>query len=329
MKKTLSAFIVLLVTSLSLKSQNVPNTGKPLAEIYTDFHYNLGNDSKTTGFSLNRAYFGYNYFADENFSALIKVEIGNPSELATGSTSRRYAYYREASISYTKDKLNLSFGVTGTRLFDYQQRFWGKRYIANTYQSLNGYGFVADLGVVADYKFSEIVEVDVSLMNGEGYSSLQLDDDLKPSIGITITPVKEMAIRFYTDLIRDEGVWQSTSVGFFGYKNDKFSFGMEASYKSNIDLTVGHNGWGLSTTGAVSLTKKIEFFTRYDYSTSLITASEGTIWSLINNGSFLINGFQYTFNKMVKIAIDNQATFPQDKSKPVSDLIFVNAIFKF
>jgi hypothetical protein len=329
MKKTLSAFIVLLVTSLSLKSQNVPNTGKPLAEIYTDFHYNLGNDSKTTGFSLNRAYFGYNYFADENFSALIKVEIGNPSELATGSTSRRYAYYREASISYTKDKLNLSFGVTGTRLFDYQQRFWGKRYIANTYQSLNGYGFVADLGVVADYKFSEIVEVDVSLMNGEGYSSLQLDDDLKPSIGITITPVKEMAIRFYTDLIRDEGVWQSTSVGFFGYKNDKFTFGMEASYKSNIDLTVGHNGWGLSTTGAVSLTKKIEFFTRYDYSTSLITASEGTIWSLINNGSFLINGFQYTFNKMVKIAIDNQATFPQDKSKPVSDLIFVNAIFKF
>jgi hypothetical protein len=329
MKKTLSAFIVLLVTSLSLKSQNVPNTGKPLAEIYTDFHYNLGNDSKTTGFSLNRAYFGYNYFADENFSALIKVEIGNPSELATGSTSRRYAYYREASISYTKDKLNLSFGVTGTRLFDYQQRFWGKRYIANTYQSINGYGFVADLGVVADYKFSEIVEVDVSLMNGEGYSSLQLDDDLKPSIGITITPVKEMAIRFYTDLIRDEGVWQSTSVGFFGYKNDKFTFGMEASYKSNIDLTVGHNGWGLSTTGAVSLTKKIEFFTRYDYSTSLITSSEGTIWSLINNGSFLINGFQYTFNKMVKIAIDNQATFPQDKSKPVSDLIFVNAIFKF
>ena len=151
------------------------------------------------GFNLNRAYFGYNYIVNENFSATVKLNIGTPEDLAPGSVARRYAYYREASITYAKDKLNLTLGITGTRLFDYQQKFWGKRYIANTYQSLNGYGYVADLGVVADYKFNDIIEADFMLMNGEGYTNIQIDNDLKSSAGITLTPVKQLAVRVYGD----------------------------------------------------------------------------------------------------------------------------------
>lgn len=329
MKKTLVVVYIIIFFYSLLNSQVVENSGKPVAEIYTDFHYNLAGGSKTTGFAVNRAYLGYNYFATQNFSALIRVEIGNPSELSPGSTSRRYAYYRDASITYAKDKLNLTFGITGTRLYDYQQRFWGKRYISNTFQSLNGYGFVADLGLVADYKFNDIIEVDVSLMNGEGYSSLQLDKNMKPAIGVTITPAKGLALRTYNDLIRTEGVWQSTSIVFAGFKNEKFSIGVEFSYKSNIDVVDGHDAWGFSGTGAVNLTKNIEFFTRYDYSASGVVSGDGTIWNLANDGSFLIPGFQYTFNKYVKIALDYQATFPHDKTKNFSDLIFINAVFKF
>ena len=329
MKRVFFTAIVSILTCTIISSQNIENSGKPIAEIFTDFHYSMKPSVKTTGYSVNRAYFGYNYIADENFSATIKLNIGNPDDVLPVTEPRRYGFFREASISYSKDKLNLTLGMTTTRLFDFQQKFWGKRYVANTYQSLNNYGTVADLGLVADYKFSDIVDVDVTLMNGEGYYKIQLDNSLKPSLGITISPIKEVAIRAYGDMIKIHGLWQTTLVGFAGFKNDKITIGGEISHKSNLDLIDGHHAWGFSGTGAVNLTKKIEFFTRYDYSTSVIAPGDATQWNLVKDGQFLINGFQYTFNKIVKIALDNQATFPTDKTRSISDLIFINALFKF
>ncbi len=327
MKKVFLAAGILILTGFSLRSQNVELRGKPVAEIFTDFHYSLAGFPIPTGFSLNRAYFGYNYIANEDFSANIKLNIGTPDDLAQGSEARRYAFFREASISYSKNKLKLTLGMTTTGLFDYQQKFWGKRYVANTYQSINSYGFVADLGLVADYKFSDIVEADVSFMNGEGYSNIQLDNDIKSSVGITVTPVKELAFRAYGDIIKTQGLWQATMVGFAGFKNEKVTIGGEISYKSNLDLIEGHNAWGLSGTGAVSLTKKIEFFTRYDYSSSATVPGDATQWNISKDGSFLITGFQYTFNNFVKVALDYQATFP--KLNAFSDLIYINSVFKF
>ena len=329
MKKVFFTVFVLTLTSVILRSQNIENSGKPIAEIFTDFHYNLKHDSKTTGFSINRAYFGYNYIVDENFSAIIKLNIGNPDDVLPVTEPRRYAFFREASIAYRKNKLNLTFGMTTTMLFDFQQKFWGKRYVANTYQSINNYGTVADLGLVADYKVSDNVDVDVTLMNGEGYYKLQLDNNIKPSLGITFTPIKGFAFRAYGDMMKIQGLWQTTFVGFAGFKNEKVTIGAEISHKSNLVLIDGHHAWGFSGTGAISLTKKIEFFTRYDYSTSAIVPGDETQWNITKDGQFLINGFQYTFNRIVKIALDNQATFPTDKTKTISDLIFINALFKF
>jgi hypothetical protein len=332
MKKVFLTACVVIIAALSAKSQipAIPGIpGKMIAEIFTDFHCSLSGAPATTGFSLNRAYFGYNYIADENFSATIKVNVGNPEDLAPGSVSRRYAQFTEASITYVKNKLYLTLGMTNTRLFNYQQRFWGKRYIANTYQSINGYGYIADLGIVADYKFNDIVEADITIMNGEGYSNIQLDNSIKPSLGITITPTRELAFRAYSDLMQKNGLWQSTLVGFAGFKNEKLTIGAEISYKSNLDLNMGHDSWGISGTGAVSLTKKIEFFTRYDYSSSVIAPGDDIQWNLANDHQLLINGVQYTFNKIVKVALDYQATFPKDKTRTFSDLIYVNALFKF
>jgi hypothetical protein len=222
-----SNFLLLFITLTFYQvtnSQIVPTQGKPVAEIFTDFHYNINDTSKTTGFGLNRAYFGYNFIPGGNFSGSVIVTIGTPDDLPPGSTHRRYAYFREASLSWTKDKLNLTFGITGTRIFNYQQQFWGKRYIASTYQQLNGYGFIADLGVVMDYKFNDIFKGDISIMNGEGYSELQLDNSVKTSAGLTITPVRQLAFRLYGDIDKPLGTWQYTLVGFAGFKNELITF---------------------------------------------------------------------------------------------------------
>ncbi|HPT20760.1 MAG TPA: hypothetical protein PLR88_02350 [Bacteroidales bacterium] len=304
-------------------------TGKPVTEIFTDFHSNINDTSKTTGFGLNRAYLGYNFLPAGDFSGSIIVNIGSPDDLPSDAVHRRYAYFREASVSYSKDNLKINFGITSTRLFDFQQKFWGKRYVANTYQSINGYGNVADLGVVVDYKFNDIIKGDFSIMNGEGYTEIQTDNSVKTSAGLTVTPTKQFAIRLYGDIDRPDGVWQCTLVGFAGFKNELVTVGVETSYKSNLDLIEGHDSWGISGTGGVNVSEKIELFTRYDRATSFTASGDTKRWNHLKDGDFSIVGIQYSFNQNVKMALNYQGTHPREKSRQDSDAIYINALFRF
>ena len=270
MKKIIISVFFLIIWGTILYSQTTRITGNPIAEIFTDFHYNFNDSSKTTGFGINRAYLGYNFIPGDNFSATIIINIGTPDDLVEGATPRRYAFFREASLSYSKNKLTLTLGMTSTKMFDYQQKFWGKRYVANTYQSINGYGYVADIGFSADYKINDIFKADFTLMNGKGYSELQSDNNLKSSAGIYITPNKLLVFRLYGDIIKFENLWQSTLIAFAGIKNDLITLGAEVSYKTNLDHVYGHHAWGISGTGAIRFAENTEFFGRYDHSASII-----------------------------------------------------------
>jgi hypothetical protein len=324
---SISVIAFFLLTSI-LKSQITEYHGKPIAEIFTDFHYSL-TSSKTSGFNLNRAYFGYNYIADKNLSAILKVEVGNPEDLPVDAVPKRYAHYKEASITYTQNKFDITLGITSTQLNSFQQNYWGKRFVANTFQAFNGYGFISDLGVAMNFKFSDIIKADMTIMNGEGYTNIQLDNSVKASIGFIITPTKQFAIRLFGDFIRISGITQSTLICFTGFKNELLTLGAEFNYKTNLDLFEGHNAWGLSCTGGITIFKKTEFFMRFDYSTSSILAGEANEWNIEKDGMFFVNGFQYSFSDNIKIALDYQGTYPALTSSAHNNLIFLNALYKF
>jgi hypothetical protein len=330
MKKAL-LFLSIIFTGIQSFSQAPSLKGNPITEIFTDFHYNTGPDTvKTTGFALNRAYFGYNFLPGGNFSGTLIVNVGNPRDLSINEKQRRYAFFREASMTYTGEKLTMSFGMTSTRSTMIQQKFVGKRYIAESFENVNSYTNVADLGFSADYKVNDIIQLDLTVMNGEGYHSLHVDNSIKTSLGVNITPEKSILIRLYGDLDRPSGIRQNTLIGFLGYKNEAFALGLETAYKTNVDKTRSHDGWGLSATGAVTVTDKTELFGRYDYVTSTKDAElypEG--WNYKTDGQYAVLGFQYTYNQYFRIALDYQGTFPYTASIKDSNGIFVNAHFKF
>ena len=179
MKKYVLIQIALLVFSGFIYSQTQEGSGKPIMEIITDFHLDLNDTAKTTGFGISRAYFGYNYLPGKNFSCKIILNIGTPEDLPKPAAPRRYAFFREASVTYAKDKIKVSFGIVTTKHFIYLQQFWGKRFIATEFEVRNKYGYIADLGVVLDYKFNDKLSGDVAVTNGEGYSEIQLDNGVK------------------------------------------------------------------------------------------------------------------------------------------------------
>ncbi|MDQ1296580.1 MAG: hypothetical protein QG611_558 [Bacteroidota bacterium] len=330
MIKKLLAFPALIILFLSEGSAQVTETtGKPIAEIFTDFHFNFNDTAKHTGFDLNRAYIGYQFLPEGNLSGKIIINAGSPDDLAEGSLSRRYAYFREASLTWSNDNLFVTIGITSTKLFEFQQRFWGKRYIAKPYQLINRYGFVADIGVVAEYKFNEIIKADLSFMNGEGYGDLQADENIRSSIGVTITPVENLVFRIYGDIQRSEDLWQPLFIGFAGFKNSLLKIGGEVSYKSNTDLIRGHHTWGISGTGGINVTEKTEIFGRYDFISSVIMPGDLIKWNYLNDGSIVILGVQHTFNPNVKIALDYQGRYPFSTGEQGTDLIYLNLLFIF
>jgi hypothetical protein len=327
--RTLFLILVSLMAYTSIIAQDQAGTGKPVAEIFTDFHYFPKDTLRTSGYAINRAHLGYNYNSGNSITAVVMVNIGIPEELAEGSVSRRYAYFREASITYTGKKLTLNFGMINTRIFNYQQGFWGKRYLGPEYQNLYAYGSVADLGMVVDYRINSIVKVDFSLINGKGYSNVQFDNSLKAAIGINFSKSDNVLFRLYGDMMKPNGIMQTVLIAFAGYRNNMFSIGVEESYKSNADMIKGHNTWGFSATGAVFLNDKSEIFIRYDNSASATAEGETLPCFHSRDQVFFITGLQYTFTKNLRIALNYRGTNPYDTDRHYSSGYFVNAHFKF
>lgn len=77
------------------------------------------------------------------------------------------------------------------------------------------------------------------------------------------------------------------------------------------------------------MSEENELFARFDYSTSVTKSGDLLPWNYQNDGSFFIFGIQHTFSPNVKVAIDYQGTFPYSTYKKISDLLYVNALFKF
>jgi hypothetical protein len=320
--------IIISYSTISYSQSEVPG-GKPIIEVFTDFHVSLNQvNTNAAGFSLNRAYFGYHYAIDKNFFAVLILNIANPEDLAKGSKARRYAYFREASMNYTNERLSLTMGMIKTNLFMFQQAFWGMRYLAKPFQELNGYGLDSDLGLAAKYKFSDMFEADLSLMNGEGGGNLQLDNNLKASAGLNFSPSKVIYFRAYDDIMKNNGLLQNTFMFFSGIKTDRYFIGADFNYKTNLDTLNGHNAWGISATGGYNISDKWMIFARYDYSTSVIPDVKTEKWNFNKDGSYVISGIQYSVSKSVRIAVDYQGKLWENQNQKNINAIFLNVVLK-
>jgi hypothetical protein len=328
---TLRKFLILQIVYLSpvmLKAQVTQPKGTPVMQIITDFHLDLNDTAKTTGFGISRAYLGYNYQADDHFTCRMVLNIGTPEELPQPATPRRYAFFREASIAYTGERIKVSFGIATTRHFDYLQKFWGKRLVANEFEVRNRYGYIADLGVVADYRVSDQISVDMAITNGEGYSNIQLDNGVRGAAGITWKPGNQLSFRFYNDIIDQGGLMQYTASLFGGIDNKYINFGASFHYKTNMEMAEGQDVWGVSSTGAIKLPRSYEVFARYDYAGSVKLEGESDPWNYNKDGSFIIFGVQKTISYNFKLALDYQDNIPWSSDMKSTGFIFLNALFR-
>lgn len=335
MRKINPIFVLIFcyLISTQLAAQKTDTTtfkphGKPIIAIFSNFHTSFNDGNENSAFEIKRAFFGYSYQLSKEFSVIIKLDIGSHDDESSQSLLKRYAYFKNAALKYSKGKLCLNFGLIDLLQFKVQEKFWGHRYIYKSFQDEHKFGSSADIGANIIYKFNKKISIDFTIMNGEGYVKLQADDTYKGAFGITYKPITNLTTRVYCDLTQKD-VSQSTFSTFVGYKFlKKFSIGFEFNYKSNYQFQKDKNMTGISTYASYDINKKFQLFGRYDCLSSNIITNKENPWNLLNDGSAIIAGIQFAPIKQIKIALNYQDWVPYAKSMSNESYIFVNFEYK-
>ncbi len=298
-----------LLAGMNLIAQQEPEKkayeSKVSGKIFANFNYGLTPESRSTAFSLERAYFGYERQLSDHFFANVKLDVGSPDDISEFSKLRRYAYFKNAGIKYVNGKITVWGGLFDMLQYKIQEKFWGYRYLYKSYMDEYKIGPSADLGAGIQYDISDIFITDMVISNGEGYSSPQRDNTYKIGWGLTSRPINGLTFRTYYAIFT-AAVPEMTFTGFAGYDAGHFRLGAEYNYQHNYKFNQDRDRFGYSVYSTYVFSDQFEIFLRYDQLHSNILEETTVPWNLPNDGSALLGGLQYTPLKNLHFTMDYQ-----------------------
>ena len=311
------------ITAYSQDTKAEEPKGKAIVQVFGNFHSGFGAEKNDRGFELERSYLGYEYKLNKGLSIKGVMDIGKSNDV---SDYQRIAYIKNAMVSWKTDNFTLNGGLISTTQFNFQEKFWGYRYIMKSFQDQYKFGSSADLGISATYKFADWISADAIIVNGEGYKKVQKNDGLNYGLGITLAPVKGLQIRLYGGLNEDyeEGKKDIMNMAaFIGYKNDKFSIGAEYNQMKNANYKESADQSGYSVYTTLNLNKKTTLYARYD---DLLSKND---WNKAKDESAAIVGAQFKLGKYVKIAPNFRMNMPKADGANNEYAAYMSCFFGF
>ena len=322
LKTSLTVILMLLSFLVMAQETEVKPKGKATAKVFFNYHLDLTEDvDQTSEFEIQRAYLGYKYAFNDKFSASVTLDAGK------GDVSDYSVFVKQAQLDFKASKsVTLSFGVIGMKQFKDQEKFWGYRYIYKSFGDQYKFGTSADLGIMANFKLSSDLKLDVLIVNGEGYKKLQ-DSDGKHRVGANLVySPSNWVFKGYFDSMSLDDTTVNNLAFFAGYKTNTFRLGAEynmlqngESYKSaaeDYELT------GLSFYGTYNINKQWNVFGRYDDFSTNEEAGD------INEGTILA-GVEYRAIKGINTSLNYRTTNFNDSSINNESLVYVNLEFAF
>lgn len=268
------------------------------------------------GFQMERAYLGYEY----QFSPAWSTTVILDAQQGNGTSIDR-VFVKNAFAKYHRDGLTVMAGIVPTVQGTLAESNWGYRYVAKSFYDLNGFGHTADLGIYAKYDINDMFSADLSILNGEGFRRIQMDNDLLYGAGLTFKPYKQFFVRAYADIntrMLDTTIMNDTLRSMkknvqlsAGYDGKHFRLGADYNWQWGSNLMKGQVLNGLSIYASGKITPKFNIFARYDkgYAKDKILLDDNGIlagladsWSTINDGQDIFLGVEYRINKLISLA---------------------------
>lgn len=314
-----SVLACMCITSQAQEVKTQEPKGKAIVQVFSNF--NFGKDQK--GFELERSYLGYEHNLTDGLSIKGVMDVGKSSNV---EDYHRIAYIKNALVQWKKGNLTLNGGLISTMQFNFQEKFWGYRYIMKSFQDEYKFGSSADLGVSLSYKFADWLSADAIIVNGEGYKKIQKDDGLNYGLGLTLTPIKGWQIRLYGAVNEKTEDNQKNIINlsaFTGYKNDIFTIGAEYNLMQNSSYKKDADQSGYSLFASFKLSKHTDLYARYD---DLFSKDD---WNIAKDEASAIVGAQFKVSKYVKIAPNFRVVMPKQSGEDNVYMGYINCYFGF
>ena len=308
MKKLFSLTLVFAFT-LSINAQE----GKPFGKVFTNFNH----DNDKNEFELKRAYLGYSYKIDDNFSTKITFDVGNNESGSAYTTFLKIASLTWKPMSNT----SINMGMIGTKNFKFMEKSWGRRYIEKSALDKEKWANSADLGVSLDYKLFENLTLDGQILNGEGYKKTQDADGLmRVGFGGTYK-LSNFSIRLFRDIksCACSDIDQEITTASISYSNNGLNLGFETDMMANSSNIENEDREIMSVYGSYKLSERYTLFGRYDDYTS-----DGS-WD--EDGTYAIAGVEAQLTKGVKAAVNVRQTTNENDVK--DNALYLNLEYKF
>lgn len=328
-------------------------SGKIIIQVFGNFDYNATqNIDKKFSFWFGRAHFGYEYQYNKNFSAKIIIDAGRPTTIGTITVldsngnnlniinnSKQGAYYtinlKFASLEWKPSKIfKIQAGAVLQNHYITQEKFWGFRYLAETFQDRYYKLPSADLGFITYIKPNNKLAFDFALTNGEGFRFDQDNyGDIKIAAGTDLNFVKNLQTRLYYHNIKSKNpskpAIEQLFSGFAGYKiQNKFRIGAEYNYlKNNLNIT-NQDLFGYSIYASVTLLKNFEFFARYDNLMSNTKTNETIQWNYNQDGQAIISGIHTSPISNINFSINYQSFIPENSDIKLQNHILISFEYK-
>jgi len=330
MKKVV--FIIVFISMFSaISTANSSDTtkisGKPLFLIYSNFHQGLTESAHESNFDVKRAYLGYDFNLNNGFAGFIKIDIGSPNDNSQYSLIRRNAYLRNVGISYKMNNFKIKFGIIDNQQHKTQEKYWGKRYLFKSF--IDEYDLLpsTDLGFNIQYRFNKKLQIEGGMMNGEYLSYDTGFLKYVYNIGIDYSPIKQVKLKLHStytcktnDLI--------TSGIFLGISPIKsLKIGGEFNAQTELLESDKFTLFGYNAFAIYDITDKINVFARYDVLNSNIPNGYSMPYNLSDNGSAIIGGIEYIFNKNFRASLNYQDWYPMAANIDNTAYIFLNLEF--
>ena len=325
-KNVILAGMMLACMSITAQAQDTKTDepkGKAIVQVFGNFHSGFGAENDDRGFELERSYLGYEYKLSKGLSVKGVMDIGKSNDV---SDYQRIAYIKNAMVSWKTGNLTLNGGLISTTQFNFQEKFWGYRYIMKSFQDQYKFGNSADLGISATYKFANWLSADAIIVNGEGYKKIQKNDGLNYGLGATLTPAKGLQVRLYGGINESSEQGKKNIVNmaaFVGYKCDKFSIGAEYDKMWNASYKGGQDQYGYSLFASAKLDKKTEVYARLD---DLCSKDD---WNKAKDEQAAILGAQFKLGKYVKMAPNFRMSMPKADGLDNRYSAYINCYFGF
>lgn len=314
-------------------------SGKITGKVFFNHHLDISKDSEQkSNFELQRVYLGYKYKFNDKFSSTIMLDAGN------GSGASDYSVFvKNALLDYKANEwLTLTAGLFGMIQFDDQEKFWGYRYLYKTLDDEYKLGTSADLGVGADVKITDQLNMSFIIVNGDGYKRVQ-DPKGNNRYGAKIVyePNKSLMLKAYIDVMNGTDVdnpnqltTSSNMALFAGYKlKDLIRIGAEYNILLNgetfSDPAADKNLNGLSFYSTYNFNAKWNLFGRYDKLSSNKLAGQQNSWHFSEDSNNFLLGFEYRANKNINTSVNYRYTDFMDPLNTNASLIYFNLEFSF